>query len=136
MDPYTEAHLFVAAIRLSQHLNHSAPPVEDVCTMLNVSVESGLAVCRKLKQLGILEILEDPFSCRLVVANHLEIENLPRKLSDEGQLAKDLEQFMAKKKNMDKKVEEIQAALKKKKQDLFSEIEQKMKKQMEELKKR
>ena len=42
---------------------------------------------------------------------------------------------MAKKKNMDKKVEEIQAALKKKKQDLFSDIEGKMRQKMEELKK-
>ena len=112
MDPYNEAHIFVAAVRILQHLKHTAPPVEDVCKWLDISVESGLAVCRKLKQLGIIEILEDPFSCRLSVANHLEIEKLPREVSDDGALARDLEQFMAKKKNMDKQVEEIQAALK------------------------
>jgi len=136
MDPYSEAHLFVAAIRILQHKKGTAPPVEDVCEMINVSVESGLAVCRKLKKLDILEIIEDPFANRLAVANHLEIEKLPRQQKDEGRLARDLEQFMAKKKNMDKKVEEIQAAMKKKKQDLFSDIESKMKQQMEELKKK
>jgi hypothetical protein len=135
MDPYNEAHLFVAAVRILQHLKRTAPPVEDVCTMLSVSVESGLAVCRKLKKLGIIELIEDPFSTRLNVANHLEIENLPREIKEEDGLAKDIELFMAKKKNMDQKVEDIQAAMKKKKQDLFSDIERKMKQKMEEMKK-
>ncbi len=135
MDPYNEAHLFVAAVRILQHQKGTAPSVEDVCTMLDVAVELGMSVCRKLKQLGILEIIVDPFSNRLSIANYLEIENLPREVKDEGGLAKDIEQFMAKKKNMDKKVEEIQAALKKKQQDLFGDIESKMKKSMEELKK-
>ena len=136
MDPYTEAHIFVAAIRILQHLKGTAPPVEDVCEMVGVSVESGMAVCRKLKRLGIMEILDDPFSDRLSVANHLEIEKLPREYKDEGKLAKDIEQFMAQKMNMDKKVEEIQAAMKKKKQDLFSDIEAKMKQRIHELKKK
>jgi len=136
MDPYTEAHLFVAAVRILQHQKGTAPPVEDVCEMINISVESGLAVCRKLKKLGIMEIIDDPFSNRLTIANHLEIEGLPREEKDEGRLARDLEQFMAKKKNMDQKVEELQAAMKKKKQDLFSDIESKMKQKMEELKKK
>lgn len=135
MDPYNEAHLFVAAIRILQHLKGTAPPVEEVCTMLNTSVESGLVVCRKLKKLRIIEIIEDPFSTRLIIANHLEIENLPREIKKEDGLSKDIELFMAKKKNMDQKVEDIQAALKKKKQDLFNDIEKKMKQKIEEMKK-
>jgi hypothetical protein len=135
MDPYNEAHVFVSAVRILQHLKRTAPQVEDVCSMLNVSVESGLVVCRKLKKLGIIELIEDPFSTRLNVANHLEIENLPREIKEEDGLAKDIELFMAKKKNMDQKVEDIQAAMKKKKQDLFNDIERKMKQKMEEMKK-
>ena len=88
MDPYNEAHLYVAAIRILQHQKHMAPSVEDVCIMLNVSVEFGMSVCRKLKRLGIVEIIEDPFSDRLCVANHLEIEHLPREVKEEGSLAK------------------------------------------------
>ena len=136
MDPYNEAHIFVAAIRILLHRKGTAPSVEEVCEMIGISVEAGMAVCRKLKQLGIMEIIDDPFSIRLSVANHLEIEKLPRELKDEGKLAKDIEQFMAKKVNMDRRVEEIQAAMKKKKQDLFSDIEAKMKQKMEELKKK
>lgn len=134
MDPYNEAHLFVAAVRILQHLKCSAPPIEEVCTMLNVSVESGLVVSRKLKKLGIIEVIEDPFSTRIVIANHLEIENLPKEIKKEDSLSKDIEMFMAKKKNMDQKVEDIQAALKKKKQDLFNDIEKKMKQKMDEMK--
>lgn len=134
MDPYNEAHLFVAAVRILQHLKSSAPLIEQVCTMLNVSVESGLVVSRKLKKLGIIEVIEDPFSTRIVIANHLEIENLPKEIKKEDSLSKDIELFMAKKKNMDQKVEDIQAALKKKKQDLFNDIEKKMKQKMDEMK--
>ena len=53
MDPYNEAHLFVATVRILEHLKGTAPPVEEVCSMLNISVESGLVVCRKLKKLNI-----------------------------------------------------------------------------------
>ncbi|MGB3213106.1 MAG: hypothetical protein WBB19_20555 [Desulforhopalus sp.] len=136
MDPYNEAHLFVAAIRILQYQRGGAPPVEDVCTMLDISVESGLAACRKLKKFGILDLLEDPFSIRLSVTHHLEIENLPRERKEEGGLNRDIEEFMAKKKNMDKKVEDIQAALNKKKQDLFRDVEEKMKRKMEEINKK
>lgn len=134
MDPYNEAHLFVAAVRILQHLKGTAPPVEEVCAMLDISVESGLVVCRKLKKSGIIELIEDPFSTRLIIDNHLEIENLPREIKKEDGLSKDIALFMAKKKNMDQKVEDIQAALKKKKQDLFNDIEKKMKQKMDEMK--
>ena len=79
MDPYTEAHLFVAAIRLLQHQKQTPPAIEDVCKTLDVSVEAGLAVCRKLQKSSIVTMSEDPFSIKLGVDNHLEIENLPKR---------------------------------------------------------
>lgn len=135
MDPYTEAHLYVAAIRLLYYQKKSPPAIEDVCTTLEVSVEAGLAVCRKLAKREIVTISEDPFSIKLGIGNHLEIEKLPRDQSDEDNLSKDLEKFMAKKKDMDKKVEAIQADLQKKKQDLHSDIEAKLRQEMGKIKK-
>lgn len=135
MDPYTEAHLFVAAIRLLHHQKQTPPAIEDVCETLNVSVEGALAVCRKLEKSSIVTMSEDPFSIKLGVGNHLEIENLPKEQKDGDSLSEDLEKFMAKKQDMDKKVEAIQAGLQKKKQDLHSDIEARLRQEMDKMKK-
>ena len=131
MDAYTEAHLFVAAIRVLQHQGGSPPKLEDVCVMMRISVELGHMVCRRLKKLGVIETFEDPFSIKLAVANHLEIENISKKIKEENSLARELEKFKAEKKNVEKKVATIQAEMAKKRQDMFADIEAKFKREME-----
>ena len=135
MDPYSEAHLFVAAIRVLKFQKQSPPDIADVSSMLELSVEAALASCRKLEKLNIIEIAEDPFSIKLSVADHLEIENLEREDKGQDNLSKELEAFMQKKKDMDKKVEAIQADLQKKKQDLHNDIEAKLRREMDKMKK-
>ena len=135
MDPYSEAHLFAAAIRIVHHQKQSPPTIDEVCSTLNISIEAALPTCRSLEKLGIIEMAEDPFSIKLVIANHLEIEKLPREVKDENKLARELEEFMAKKRDMDKKVETIKADLKKKQKDMFSTIEDKLRQEMQRMKK-
>ena len=135
MDPYTEAHLFVAAIRLLHHQKQSPPVLEDICNTLDVSIEAGLAICRKLEKHSIVTISEDPFSIIVGIDDHLEIEKLPREQDDGDALSKDLEKFMAKRKDMDKKVEAIQAGLQKKRQDLHSDIEARLRQEMNKMNK-
>ena len=132
MNPYDEAHLFVAAIRILQHKKLCAPSIEDICSLLNISVESGHSLCRKYEKLGIVELFKDPFSLKLTVAKHLEIEKLPKEAQSENSLARELEQFMAKKTDLDKKVESIQAELEAKKKNMFKDIEEQFKKKMQE----
>jgi len=135
MDPYTEAHTFVAAVRLLHYQKNSPPAIEDICKSLDVSVEAGLAVCRKLEKLSIVTIAEDPFSIVVGIGDHLEIEKLPKEQDKGDSLSKDLEEFMAKKKDMDKKVEAIQAGLKKKREDLHSDIEARLRQEMNKMNK-
>ena len=135
MDAYSEAHLFVAAIRVLQHQGGCPPKIEDVCAMLRLSVELGHSVCRKLQIRGIVEVFEDPFSIKLAVANHLEVETLPKKVVEENSLAKELEKFQSEKKNIEQKAAAIQAEMAKKRQDLFADIEAKFKKEMDKQKK-
>lgn len=135
MDAYTEAHLFVAAIRVLQHQGGCPPNLEDVCAMLGFSVELGHTLCRRLEKPGIIEIFADPFSIKLAVANHLEIENLPKKVTEENSLARELEKFQSEKKSSEQKVAAIQAEMARKRQDLFADIEAKFKKEMEKQKK-
>lgn len=130
MDAYTEAHLITAAIRLLHHNKGSQPSVDDVGRLLEVSVEHCLSVSRKLAAAGILELIEEPFGVRLMIADHLKIEELDRKEPDKDSLSRDLERFMAKKKQESKKIETIQAELDRKKQSMFSSIEEKLKKEL------
>ena len=135
MDAYTEAHLFIAATRVLHHKGGCPPALEDVCTLLGISVELGHTISRRLEKLGIVEILADPFSVKLAVANHLEIEKLPKQQAEENSLAKELEKFQLEKKSTEQKVAAMQAEIAKKKQDLFADIEAKFKKEMEKQKK-
>ena len=135
MDPYSEAHLFAAAIRIVHHQKQSPPTIDEVCSTLNISIEAALPTYRSLEKRGIIEMSEDPFSIKLAIADHLEIEKLPREVKDDNKLARELEAFMAKKNDMDKKVETIKADLEKKKQDMFSNIEDKLKREMDRMKK-
>jgi hypothetical protein len=135
MDAYTEAHLFVAAIRVLQHQTGCPPKLEDVCTMLSMSIELGHTLCRKLAKRGIVETFEDPFSIKLAVANHLDIETLAKTITEENTLAKELEKFQSEKKNVEQKVAAIQAEMAKKRQDLFADIEAKFKKEIAKQKK-
>ena len=135
MDAYTEAHLFVAATRVLHHTGGCPPALEDVCTLLGISVELGHTISRRLEKLGIVEILADPFSVKLAVANHLEIEKLPKQQAEENSLAKELEKFQSEKKSTEQKVAAMQAEMAKKKQDLFADIEAKFRKEMEKQKK-
>jgi len=135
MDTYSEAHLFVAAIRVLQHQKKNPPSLEDVCSMIGSSTESGYALCRTLKKAGIIEALEDPYSVKLFVSNHLELETLPREEKGENSLAKELEKFKQEKSSKEKKFADMQAELEKKNKDKLSEIEAKFKAQMEKYKK-
>jgi hypothetical protein len=136
MDTYTEAHLFVAAVRVLQHLNGSPPRIEDVGEMLRISVESAHTTCRNLKKLGIVETFEDPFAVKLAVADHLEIEKIPRKAAQENTLAKELEKFQAGKKNLDQKVAEIQAEMAKKRKEMFAGLDAMFKNEVDKDKRR
>lgn len=135
MDSYTEAHLFVAAIRLLQHKKQNPPSLDEVCSQLGISTESGHALCRTIKKIGAIDTLEDPYSVKLFVANHLELEKLPRQQDSENSLAKELERFQQEKNSKEKKFADMQAELEKKKKDKLSEIEAKFKAQMEKYKK-
>lgn len=136
MDAYSEAHLFVAAVRVLQHRGGCPATIEEVAELISLSVEMAHTICRRLGKLGIVETFADPFSLKVAVANHLAIEQLPKTVSEENSLAKELEKFQSEKKNVDEKVAALQAEMAKKRQDLFADIEAKFKKEMEKQKKR
>jgi hypothetical protein len=127
---YTTAHLFVAAIRILDHQDGAPPALESICRLLNFSEEKGSYLLNRLKELGIVDTVKSGFSDRIVVANHPAIEDLPRD-AEESRLEQELKKFKKGKNAMEEKVASIKAQQDQKKQDLFAEIEKKLKKKME-----
>ena len=77
-DFYSNAHLVVAAIRIHDHQNAAFPTIHEVCRTLSFSVEQGNYICKKLIEMGIIEVVEGAFETRIFIKNHLKIEEIPK----------------------------------------------------------
>lgn len=130
MDLYSNAHLFVAAIRILEHRDNTPPLIEDVCTTIPFSLELGNLVCKKLKNLGVIDIIDGAYGSRLCIDDHLKIEEIPQE-SQESSIQDDLKKFQQSQNELTKKVESIKAKHAKKQEELFAELEQKLKKGLE-----
>ena len=129
-DLYTTAHLFVAAVRVLDHQEGAPPALEAVCRLLDYSDEKGSYLLNRLKDAGIVDTVKSGFNDRLVVGDHLAIEQLPRD-TEESRLEQELKKFKQGKDVMQEKVASIKAQQSQKKQDLFAEIEKKLKQKID-----
>jgi hypothetical protein len=129
-DQYSQAHLVVSAIRVMEH-RHSAPPsVEGICKTLEYTLEQGHMICRKLEDLGIIEIVEGAFGTRLSIKDHLAIEEIPKGVQ-ESNLDKELKAFQSRERTKEMEVQSFRAKQDEKKKALFAEIEKKLKDNLE-----
>lgn len=127
---YDEAHLVVAAVRVLEHKRQVPPAIEDICQALSLSGEEGNRICRKLKALEIIDIIEGAFGNKLYIKDHQRIETLPQDIKDD-RLQTELKKFKDSQKELSKKIETIQAEQSKKKQDLFAKLNQQLKKDLD-----
>jgi hypothetical protein len=130
IDFYNEAHIFVAAIRIFEHLNSRPPSVDELCRTINFSIERGNFISRKLEALDILEAVKGSYGTRLYVSDHLRIEDIPRgepgsKMEDE------VKKFQDSQKAFSQKMETLQAEQKQKRKDRFADMEKKLKEELE-----
>ena len=129
-DLYAAAHLFVSAIRVCEHQKNTPPTLEDVSQALLMSVERSSYVCRKLKELGVIDSVKGSYGDRLFVRDHLKIEEIPRD-ADGTQLEAEVQKFKEAQKGLTEKIENIKAQQAQKKKDLFAEMEKKLKKELD-----
>jgi hypothetical protein len=127
---YSEAHLFVAAIRIHEHAHSQPATLEDVCRMLAFSIEHGGVISRRLEELGIIEAVQGSFGTRFFICDHLKLEDVPRgesgrKIEEEVRKFKDMQRTFS------KKIESLQAEQAGKKKNLFAEMEKKLKEEIE-----
>ena len=123
--PYDGAHLFVAAIRVLAHQEQAPPDLDQVCQMLALSQEAGGFICRRLIEVGAIEMVTGAYGDRLFVRDHLKLEDLPREATTDRMQA-ELDRFQKAQKGLTRKVESIRAEQARKKKDLFSEVEKKL----------
>lgn len=127
LDFYSNAHLVVAAIRILTHKNSTPPSIDQVCRTISFSLEQGNFICKKLKKIGIIEVVEGAFGNRLFIKNHIKIEEIP-KGKKEDKLEEALKKFQNSREDFSKKIESYQVKQEKKQKDLFAELEKKLKK--------
>ena len=127
LDPYSEAHLVVAAIRILEYRHGRPPSVDEICQCLSFSLEKGNQICRKLHDLEVVRVIDGAFGTRISIANHLKLEEISRE--EEDRLSEELKKFQESRKQITQKVESIQAEQAEKKKNLFAELEEKLKKE-------
>jgi DNA-binding Lrp family transcriptional regulator len=128
-DLYQDAHLVAAAIRVLEHQNGAPPAIEEISQALSFSAERCHHLCKKLKALGIIDMLEAGYGMRLCIGDHLRIEDIPKETC-ESAIEKEVKKFHDERKEFSKKIESLQADQKEKKKNLFAEIEEKLKKDL------
>lgn len=125
-DLYSEAHLVVAAIRIFENSNAAPPSVDDVCNILSFSLEQGNLICKKLNEIGIIDLVAGGYGTKLFIKDHMKIEEIP-KGEKEGKLEEELRKFQNSQKNITQKIESLQAKQTKEQKSLFVELEKQLK---------
>ena len=97
---------------------------------LSFSIEKGNLLLRRLKELEIIDVVEGTFGDRIFIHDHLKLEEIPRG-EEESKLEEELKKFQATQKKLSQKIESFQAEQAQKKKSLFSEMEKKLKEELE-----
>jgi hypothetical protein len=124
---YENAHLVVAAIRIFTHQNSRHPSIDEICKILSFSLEQGNLICKKLQDMGIVDVVEGAFENHFFIKDHLKIEEIPRD-KKEDKLEDALKKFKDSRKDFSKKIESFQVKQAQKQKALFAELEEKLKK--------
>jgi hypothetical protein len=95
-----------------------------------MSIEHSSYLSRKLKEMGIIDVVEGSYGTRLFIRDFLKIEEIPRG-DDKSKLEEELKKFQESQKGLSQKIESIQTQQAEKKKNLFAEMEKKLKKELD-----
>jgi len=124
-DLYSQAHLFIAAIRVFEHLNHQPPSLKGLYDLLQVSEEELSRISRKLEEIGAISVIMSGGETRFTIRDYLKVEDLPQ--SDQTpKMEEEISMFKTK---QESRLKEIEQSLAKKgdKSSIFSELEKALK---------
>jgi len=130
-DLYTNAHLFIAALRILEYREKTPPSIKSITEFLDFSSEFGHLICNQLSQKGIIELIKGAYDTRLCIKDHFKLEELP-KTENSVLLAAEIKKFQTSKAEITQKVESFKAKQKEKQKNLFADLEKKLKKNLRE----
>ncbi len=124
-NPYRQAHVVVAGIRVFEHVNTRPPSLLDLAGLLQISSDEVSRITRKLETAGIIGTVRSGGEERFLVADYLKIEDLPR-AAETPKMNDEIKDFQARQRS---RMGEIEQFLKDKdkKPDLFSQLDQALK---------
>ncbi|VFQ45812.1 hypothetical protein [Desulfoluna butyratoxydans] len=132
LTPYDEAQALVAAVRVHEFTKKTSPSFKEVAEILGMTTDWVSRVCTELSDKGIIALVEGPFQTTcIVVEDHLAVEALPKKVR-ENRMEEELKKFKEKTAGIyEQKVKAIQEEQKKKEKDLFDDIAEKFKRELD-----
>lgn len=124
-DLYEGAHLFVAGIRVHEHLHGRPPTLAGLARILNASEEELSLMARKLCDEKIVTAVVSGSECRYGIGDHTRIEDLPRNVQA-PLMADEITQFQSRQQS---RLKEIEKALgdSRDKKSIFSDLEKALK---------
>lgn len=128
---YDEAHIFVAAVRLFEFNKSGSPGYSDISEITGMHSDRVSYIATRLRDAEIIDIVEGAFNNCFIIKNHLNIEDLPREVPV-NKMADEINRFKESSKNeLEEKVKAFTDEKKKKEKELFEEIQNKFKKELE-----
>lgn len=122
---YEAAHVFVAGIRVFEHVNKRPPNLKDLSDMLKISEEELSLMARKLADEKIISMIVSGADCRYGIGNYSRIEALPQE-GEAPRMADEITQFQNKQQS---KLKELEKTLSENrdKQRVFSDLDKALK---------
>jgi DNA-binding MarR family transcriptional regulator len=126
---YEEAQILIAGVRLFQHREGRMPSVRELSEFTRFSVESVYHLCNRLEKLGVLEKVRGAFDERISLKDPLQAEML-RQEENAPDIGEDVKKW---KEHHQGTIQEVEKRFsegygKKEKEELYSKLQEKLRK--------
>jgi hypothetical protein len=122
---YQDAHVFIAGIRVFEHLHSRPPALKDLSEILKISEEELSLLSRKLVDEHIATAIVSGAECRYGIGDYARIESLPRE-GETPKMAEEISQFQNRQQS---RLKELEKSLNEggEKKKMFSDLEKALK---------
>lgn len=101
---YQSAHIFIAGIRVFEHVHKRPPNLKDLSDILKISEEELSLISRKLSDEKIIIDIVSGAECKYGIADYMKIETLPRD-EDTPRISEEISQFQSRQQSRLKEIE-------------------------------
>ena len=126
---YEEVQILLAGIRLFRHRENRLPSLKELSEFIRFSPEAVHHLCNRLEKMGAVERIRGAFDDRISLGDPSQVESL-RDIEESPQMEEEVRKWKAQKESSVQDIEKMFSGDygKKEKEDLFSDIEDKIKK--------